>query len=413
MEIYILALIVLLIISSYVFSEYLSYLNASYRNKNIPEVLQGIYDKEKYLKSQKYGAANTKLSLFKNSFDTVIILAMLLLGGFSIVNSLTISLSENIIVSTLLFFAILMFASDIISTPFSLYSTFVIEEKFGFNKTTLKTFITDKLKSWLLMAVIGGGILAAIIWFYLQTQDYFWILVWAMLSLFSIFMAMFYSTLIVPLFNKQKPLEDGELRTAINKFADKAGFNVTNIFVIDGSKRSTKANAYFSGFGKKKRIVLFDTLINDMEVDEIVAVLAHEIGHYKKKHIISSMALSILQSGFMLYLFSLFAESKTLSHALGADKLSFALNLIAFSLLYSPISFVLGLLMSKLSRKNEYEADNFAKQYGLAEPLISGLKKLTAKNLSNLTPHPLYVKFYYSHPTLLQRLTALQKDERN
>lgn len=394
-------------IFTYLLSEILSYLNATNRNKNIPKELNDLYDNEKYLKSQQYGKVNDKFSLISSSFSTIITLLMLVFGGFAIVNNYAISISDDTIFSALIFFGIIMLVSDIIETPFSVYSTFVIEEKFGFNKTNIKTFILDKIKGWFLIAVIGGGLLYLIMWMYFEFKDMFWIYAWAAVSLFSIFMMMFYSTLIVPLFNKQTPLEEGDLRTAIEKFSKEAGFKLTNIFVIDGSKRSTKANAYFSGLGPKKRIVLYDTLIKDLSTDEIVAVLAHEIGHYKKKHTYSSMILSILQTGIMFYVFSIFVSNPELSKALGSGIMSFQLGLIAFGILYSPISMILGIAMNILSRKNEYEADNFAKKYGQAKHLISGLKKLTAKNLGNLTPHPLNVFFYYSHPTLLQRIRNL------
>jgi STE24 endopeptidase len=292
--------------------------------------------------------------------------------------------------------------------PFSIYDIFVIEERFGFNTTTLKTFLFDKLKTWFLGALIGGGILALIIWLYSITNDLFWIYAWIAMSLFSIFMSMFYSHIIVPLFNKQTPLPEGELRNAIELFADRSGFKLKNIFMIDGSKRSTKANAYFSGLGKKKRIVLYDTLIKDLSTEEITAVLAHEIGHYKKKHSFWNMLISIIQSGIMLYIFSIFVNHPELSKAMGSETISFQLGLIAFGIMYSPISLCIDLFMNILSRKHEYEADQFAKQNGVSEGLISGLKKLSEKNLSNLTPHPYYVFFYYSHPTLYQRIKSLQ-----
>jgi STE24 endopeptidase len=402
--------IIILLLLSFAGDEYLSYLNASYRNKKIPPELQDIYDKEKYLKSQRYAKTKRQFAFLKNSFDLVLILLMVAFGGFGYLNALIQSDFENIIIITLLFFGILIFASDLLSLPFSLYNTFVIEERFGFNTTSPKTFITDKLKSWLLLIIIGGGIISLIVWIYQHLGENFWLPAWIFISLFSIFTGMFYSTLIVPLFNKQKPLEEGELRTAIEKFADKAGFDLKNIYVIDGSKRSKKANAYFTGLGKKKRIVLFDTLIEELETDEIVAVLAHETGHYKKKHIYKSMMLSILQTGLMLFILSLFIESKSLSQALGASDKSFAVNLVAFGILYSPISFILGLYGNIKSRKHEYEADRFAKNYDFDEALISGLKKLSSKNLSNLTPHPAYVYFYYSHPPLYERIKALKNE---
>jgi STE24 endopeptidase len=385
----------------------LEYLNAKTRNKNIPDELKGIYDNEKYLKSQEYGKVNSRFSTITSGFSLLITLLMFFLFGFNFVNELALSVSLNSIIAALLFFGIIFFASDILNTPFSIYDTFVIEERFGFNKTTVKTFVLDKLKSWLLAAVIGGGILALIIWLYEFTQDTFWIWAWAAVSVFSVFMSMFYSNLIVPLFNKQTPLPEGDLRNAIEAFADQAGFKLASIFLIDGSKRSTKANAYFSGLGKKKRIVLYDTLIQDLSTNEIVAVLAHEIGHYKKKHTLSGIFLSIIQTGIILYIFSVFVNNSELSKALGSESTSFQLGLIAFGVLFSPVSSVIALFMNMLSRKHEYQADQFAKDYGQAEGLISGLKKLTEKNLSNLTPHPWYVFFYHSHPTLYQRIKKL------
>ena len=302
-----------------------------------------------------------------------------------------------------------MFASDILSLPFSYYKTFVIEEKFGFNKTSKKTFIFDKIKGWLMLIIVGGGILALITWFYQLTTSNFWIFTWIFISFFSLFMNLFYSKLIVPLFNKQTPLEEGDLKASIQNFATKIGFKLHNIYVIDGSKRSTKANAYFSGFGSQKRITLFDTLINDLETNEIVAVLAHEVGHYKGKHIIYNLLLSILLTGFTLFILSLLVGNVTLSQALNVETPSFHIGLIAFGVLYSPISEITNLFMNALSRKFEYQADNYAKENFEAEALISSLKKLSKNSLSNLTPHPLYVQIHYSHPTLYQRILNLKK----
>ncbi|HBK70386.1 MAG TPA: peptidase M48, partial [Flavobacteriaceae bacterium] len=278
---------------------------------------------------------------------------------------------------------------------------------YGFNKTSKKLFFIDKIKGWLLMVILGGGILAIISWFYQQTGKNFWIYTWVFMGVFSIFMTLFYSSLIVPLFNKQTPLENGELKTELEKFAKKVGFNLDKIFVIDGSKRSTKANAYFTGFGKKKRIVLYDTLINDLETDEIVAVLAHEVGHYKKKHVVFNMISSILLTGLTLYILSFFIDSELLANALSVNKPSFHIGLIAFGVLYSPISEITGLIMNYFSRKFEYQADDYAKKYFGAAPLISSLKKLSKNSLSNLTPHKTYVFMHYSHPTLLQRVENL------
>jgi STE24 endopeptidase len=296
-----------------------------------------------------------------------------------------------------------MLGSDILTTPFSYYSTFVIEEKYGFNKTTLKTFALDKIKGWFMLIIVGGALLSLIIWFYQWAGSSFWLYAWAVIAVFSVVMNMFYAKLIVPLFNKQTPLEDGSLRQKIEAYASKVGFKLDNIFVIDGSKRSTKANAYFSGFGREKRITLYDTLINDLEEEEIVAVLAHEVGHYKKNHIIINLVTSIALTGLTLWLLSLCIGSPLLSQALGVATPSFHIGLIAFGILYSPISEITSLLMNFISRAFEYQADNFAKETYAGAPLISGLKTLSKNSLSNLTPHPAYVFMHYSHPTLLQR----------
>ncbi len=402
-------IIVSIIIIEYIFSQVLNRLNSAWRKKELPPELQGIYDDNEYKKSQLYGSVNSRFSSLTAMFRLVLVLLMLFYGGFAYIDSIAHQLVENQILAALMFFGILYLASDILSIPFALYSTFVIEEKFGFNKTTVKTYILDTLKSWLLAIIIGGLILSIIVWFYYQTTNLFWLYSWIAISLFSIFMAMFYSNLIVPLFNKQTPLEEGELRNAINEFSKKAGFKINNIYVIDGSKRSSKANAYFTGLGHKKRIVLYDTLINDLSVNEIVAVLAHEIGHYKLKHTLLSIILSIIQTGIMFYILSLLIGNPDLSKSLGATQSTFELAVVAFAILFSPISTILGLFMNILSRKNEYQADNFAAQFGLSNELISALKKLSVKSLSNLTPHPAYVFVNYSHPTLYQRIIALMK----
>ncbi len=402
-------IILVILVVEYLTTRILDFLNSSWRTKKLPHELQGIYDEEKYKKSQEYGKVNSRFGLISGTFHFILVLLMVLLGGFAYFDEIAREYSQHPVWTALIFFGILFFLSDIISLPFSWYDTFVIEEKFGFNKTTVKTFIFDKLKGWMLAIIIGGTLLGLIIWLYFQTSNMFWIYAWATVSTFSIFMTMFYSNLIVPLFNKQTPLEEGELRDAIQKFSKKAGFELDNIYVIDGSKRSSKANAYFTGLGKKKRIVLYDTLINDLNVNEIVAVLAHEIGHYKLKHTLVSLVLSIIQAGVIFYILSLFVGNKDLSLALGADDYRFELSLIAFGMLFSPISTVIGLFMNIFSRKNEYAADNFAKSHGLGQELISALKKLSVNNLTNLTPHPAYVFAYYSHPTLYQRIKNINK----
>jgi STE24 endopeptidase len=353
-------IIITIITLDFLFENYLDYLNIRNMGKKLPPELDGIYDREKYNKQQAYQRENHKFGIISGTFSFVLVLAMFLLFGFALVDSFVWSLTSSSIVAALLFFGIIMLASHIIQLPFSVYDTFVIEEKYGFNKTTPKIFILDQLKGLALGAIIGGGLLALIVFIYQETQNMFWIYAWAVVAFFSVFMTMFYSNLIVPLFNKQTPLEEGELRTAIQKFAETADFKLDNIYVINGSKRSTKANAYFTGFGGRKRIVLYDTLIEEMETEEIVAVLAHEIGHYKKKHVAQGLVISLLQTGIILFIFSLLIDNPHLSKALGVEEPNFHIGLIAFGILYSPVSFVLEIFMNRLSRKNEYQADEFA-----------------------------------------------------
>ncbi len=401
-------IIVLIILIDFIIDKVLDALNARHFDDPIPKELQDVYDKKEYEKSQRYKKERYRFGVITSTFSVVLMLAFLFFDGFAYVDSIARSITENSIGIVLIFFGIIMFGSDILTLPFSWYSTFVIEEKYGFNKTTKATFVLDKLKSWVLMALVGGGILALITWFYEITQKDFWWYAWILVTVFTLFVTMFYAKLIVPLFNKQTPLAEGSLRSKIENYAEKVGFKLDNIFVIDGSKRSTKANAYFSGFGSEKRITLYDTLINDLKEEEIVSVLAHEVGHYKKKHVFANITASILTTGFTLWLLSLFVGNPLLSQALGVSDPSFHIGLIAFGILYSPISEVTGLFMNYLSRKFEYQADDYAKNTYNPEALISGLKKLSKTSLSNLTPHKAYVFMHYSHPTLLQRYKNLQ-----
>ena len=404
-------IIIGILLTDFILERFLEYLNSTRWSDQLPIEVKDIYNEKEYQKQQAYERANFHFSMASSSFSFMLTFLMFLFTGFALVNKWALLVSDNPIGTALVFFGILLLASDLLTTPFSIYNTFVIEDKFGFNKTTPKTFVFDKLKGYLLGAIIGGGLLALIVYIYQLTTNNFWIYTWLVITVFSVFMVLFYSTLIVPLFNKQTPLPDGDLKSAIEAFSAKVGFKLDNIYVIDGSKRSTKANAYFAGFGAKKRIVLYDTLINDMTTRELVAVLAHEIGHYKKHHVIWGLLLGVVQTGLMLFLFSLFVGNPDLSSALGSEKPSFHIGLVAFGILYSPISLVTGLAMNILSRKNEYEADAFAATYFDRNELASALKKLSVKNLSNLRPHPVYVFFHYSHPTLLQRLQALKTDK--
>ena len=401
--------ILIVLIVNFVFERWLDYLNVKNWSTELPPELRGIYNEEKYLKSQKYQKATHRFTLVTETLGFFATLMIFATGGFGWLDGIIRLHVSNPIFVALLFFAILGLITEILTLPFSWYDTFVIEAKFGFNKTTKPIFFLDKMKGLIISAIVGGLILCLIVWIYLIAGNLFWLYSLIVIAAFSVFMAMFYSSIIVPLFNKQTPLADGDLKNAISNFSVKAGFVLDNIYVIDGSKRSTKANAYFSGLGKKKRIVLYDTLISELKTEEIVAVLAHEIGHYKKHHIYLGLVYSLISAAVMLYIFSLVSGYPAFAKVLGSDIPSFQLAIISFGILYSPLSIVIGLGMNYSSRMHEYQADRFAAEKYKGEDLASALKKLSSNNLSNLTPHPAYVFFHYSHPTLLQRLKKLSE----
>ena len=400
---------VLIISIEFIFEKVLAYLNYRDLKDELPETLKDIYDPEKYRKSIAYNRENARFGFLTSGLSFTLILILIMTGFFGVLDAWIRSFVDHEILVSLAFFGVLFIASDILNTPFALYDTFVIEEKYGFNKTTPRTFITDKLKGYLLAIIIGGILISALLMLIQFMGQSFWVYFWIVIAAFSLFMNVFYTTLIVPLFNKLKPLEDSELKTAILEYSKGVNFPLDNVFIIDGSKRSTKANAYFSGLGKKKKVVLFDTLINNHSVEELVAVLAHEVGHYKKKHIIMGLISSIVQAGIMLFIMSLMIFNPLLSEAFGGSQLSIHLNLLAFFILFSPISTVTGILMNIISRKNEFAADKYAAKTYSAGPLQKALKKLSVDNLGNLTPHPWYVFVNYSHPPLLRRLGALDK----
>ena len=402
-------ILITILLIKFVIDSVLNHLNAKHFNDTLPNDVSDVYEINEYQKSQSYKRTNYNFSKITSLFSLITTLLFFFFNGFSIVDEIARGFSNNIIIITLIFFGIIIIGSDIISIPFSLYKTFVIEEKFGFNKSTKKLFFLDKIKGLLMTIILGGSILSIITWFYEFTGNYFWIYTWLLITTFSVFLNMFYSKLIVPLFNEQTILEEGDLKNEIVKYVNSVGFKANNIYVLNGSKRSTKANAYFSGFGNQKRITLYDTLINDLENNEIVAVLAHEVGHYKRKHILYNLTSSIILTGFALFVLSLFIKTPVLSLALGVSLPSFHIGLIAFGILYSPVSQILGIFMNYMSRKFEYQADNYAKNTFSASPLISSLKKLSKNSLSNLTPHYLYVFFHFSHPTLLDRIKNLNK----
>jgi len=377
----------------------------------MPTDLTGFYTEETYQKAKLYNRTLSNFGLFSESISFLITMTFFLLYGFAWLHELLSPLIENRILLTLVFFGILFFASDILNIPFSLYQTFVIEEKFGFNKTTVKTFITDKLKSYALLIIIGGIIGTILLYLIFWLEEDSWLIAFIVIASFSLFFSVFYSTLIIPLFNKLSPLEDGELKTAIFELAERVKFPLKNIYVIDGSKRSSKANAFFTGLWKKKKIVLYDTLIQKHSIPELVAVLAHEVGHYKKKHITKGLIISFAQTFIMLYVLSLLLFSPKLSQAFGSASNDYIIhiNLIALAILFEPVNLIVGLAGNIISRKHEFQADEFSVVSTRGKLLKDALKRLSTDHLSNLKPHPAYVFFYYSHPPLLQRLAAIDK----
>lgn len=402
-----LSLIVFILIGNYLLERYLDWLNMGNWTNELPYELKDVYDQDKYHKSQEYEKAKIRFGFVSSTFSLMVMLTLLFTGSFAMLNNAVLTITTHPVWSALLFFAMLAVLSDLLNLPFSYYSTFVLEDKFGFNRTNLVTFCLDKLKGYALGIILGGGFLYLFIWFYNTTGTNFWLFAWAAITIIMFLITMFYASLIVPMFNKLTTLPDNELRRDIENYCSKVGFKLNNIFVMDGSKRSAKANAFFSGLGARRRIVLYDTLVNNHTNDELVAVLAHEIGHYKKKHTRLTFTLGIVQTGFMLFIFSRLISNPDLSTALGSNKPFLQLGMLAFGILYSPLSLIIGLLMNVVSRKNEFEADRYAKETFKAEALTTALKKLSVNNLSNLMPHPVYVFFYYSHPPLLQRLKAL------
>lgn len=406
----ILFIILALVVISHVFDTFLTWLNLKAQPAEIPDAVAAFYDREKYYKSQEYHRHRTNFSFVTSGFSFLLSVGMLYFGGFGLIDSFLRAYLQHEILLALAFFGLVAIASDILTLPFQWYSTFVIEEKFGFNKTTVKTFVTDKLKGYLIGAIIGGALLSLLIYLVQAIGPDFWILFSLLAAVFILLVNMFYTTVFLPLFNKLTPLQDGELKTAIEAFSRKIDFPLDNIFVIDGSKRSNKANAFFSGIGRKKKIVLYDTLIANHSTEELVAVLAHEVGHFKKKHIIWGYVLSVIQVVFTLFILSRMIRSEDVSLAMGGTQQAIHLNLLAFGILFSPISGLTGLFMSLYSRKNEFEADAYAKETYSGSALASALKKLSVDNLSDLYPHPLYVFFHYSHPPLLKRLEMIEKN---
>ena len=406
---YLIYIFIFFILFGFIFSSILEYVNSKNWKDSVPDTLKDFYKESDYKKAKSYKLDRDKVSLISSLISTTLTIIFIFSGLYGKVSDYSLYYFDNLFLQSAGFFLFFLLISTIISLPISYYSIFTIEEKYGFNKSTMSTFIKDKIKSLIISLLIGGFILYISIQLYNFFEANFWLWLWVFLSAIIIFTNMFYTTLIVPIFNKLSPLEEGSLKNKIEKYSKKIGYSLDKIFVIDGSKRSSKANAFFSGLGPKKTIALFDTLIDKHEEDELVAVLAHEVGHYKKNHIKQGLLLSISQVGIICYILQLCLNEPNLSLALGGLESSFHLSLIAFSFLFSPLSIIIGIGMNIFSRKNEFEADKYAKETYNGESLKNALKKLSSDSLTNLYPHPLYVFVHYSHPPLLKRLEALDR----
>jgi STE24 endopeptidase len=384
-------------------------LNLSSLDSQLPDEFEGTYDTEKYAKSQEYTRATTRFQLVEATFSLALMIGFWQLGGFTWLDELTRSFELGPIATGLVFMLMLMIGLKLLHLPFQLWSTFSIEERFGFNRTSVRTFWFDQFKGIVIGGLLGGALMGAILFFFQTTGDSAWLWCWGTTAVFTLVTMFVAPTWIMPLFNEFTPLDEGELREAILGYAKDVEFPLEGLFVIDGSKRSSKANAFFTGFGKNKRIGLYDTLVEGQSTEELVAVVAHEIGHYKRKHIFKSLVIGIAHFGLLFWLLSIFLESQALFEAFGVSQPSVHAGLIFFGLLYTPIEMVLSVAMSAFSRKNEFEADAFAAETtGMPEELVTALKKLSTENLSNLTPHPFYVWLRYSHPPVLQRIDALR-----
>jgi len=405
-----LAIILAIILGQYFLELIVESSNIRHAKATLPEEFSDVYSPEDYKKSQNYLKEKTRFSLTTETILTVITILFILSGGFNFVDQLARSLDMGPIPTGLVFSAILLLAIQALSIPFAAYHTFTIEAKYGFNKTTIKTFILDRIKSWIIAAIILGIAFCAILWFFEKTGGLAWFYCWIGLTLMQLFLVFIAPVLILPLFNKYIPLEQGDLKQAIEDYAKVQNFKLQGIFKMDGSRRSTKSNAFFTGFGKFKRIALFDTLIEKHTTEELVSVIAHEIGHYSKKHIIKDLLISILTNGLMLLILSKFINNPGLFAAFRMEKLSIYASLFFFSFLYTPINLIISILGNVLSRKHEFEADAYAiETYGKPQAFIAALKKLSVNNLSNLTPHPLKVFLEYSHPPVLQRIRAIKQ----
>jgi STE24 endopeptidase len=404
-----LLIIIALVLFDFVWNTFLGLLNQFSKPRQLPQELDGLMTETEFAKAQRYQKEHFNLDLLSSCLGIGLTLLILFNGWLGEWADYSRTLIASPQFSFLLFIAVPALLSDLIGLPFALYSTFVIEGKYGFNKTSPGLFVIDKLKGYAMAMLIGGGLLLLLFWLISTLGSQFWLWFWLIAFLLIVLLNTFYTSWILPLFNKLSPLPQGELRDAIVGYCHSVQFPLSQLFEMDGSKRSTKANAFFSGLGKQKKIVLYDTLTQGYSTEEIVAVIAHETGHYKKKHVYQGLIFSSLQMGIMLYLLGFLIGSTEISQALGAKDAHIGLNLIAFGLLFSPLLMLIGLAGNLISRKNEYEADRYARETFGAKALVTALKKLHKDSLSNLSPHPLYVFFHYSHPSLLQRIRALNQ----
>ncbi|PZV84579.1 STE24 endopeptidase [Algoriphagus aquaeductus] len=402
-------LLVGVLVFGYSVRKILGYLNVTNPIPDVPDTLSEYLSQSKLQESKDYQRENFRFKFLAGTFSFLVTFLFITQGWFGAIDTWVGGFGFQPLIKSLVFFGLVFVGSDILSLPFDYYATFVIEEKYGFNKTSVQTFFSDKIKGYILSILVGGGLLMVFLWLIHQMGKDFWWQFWLVAVVFMVLVNLFYTAWILPLFNKLTPLADGELKQKIIHYAQSVNFPLDNIFVMDGSKRSSKANAFFSGFGKRKKVVLYDTLLEQHPPDELVAVLAHEVGHYKKKHIVWGMVAAVFQVGLMLFLLAQFIFSEKMSLALGGQAWSAELNIIGFTMLFAPISMILGIGMNWLSRKNEFEADAFAKETFEGRPLAEALKTLSVKTLSNINPHPWYVFVNYSHPPLLERLDRLER----
>ena len=402
------------VVSIYLLDLIGSFLNLSALRPDLPDEFSDICNGEEYARSQEYTREETWFAVIVDSFDVIVLLAFWWVGGFAWLDGLVRGFAEDSILRGLLFIGVLCLTARILSLPFQIYSTFVIEEKYGFNRMTWRTFVADLTRALLLSLLLGIPLLALVLFLFEFFDGLAWVYGWVAVSGFSLLLTYLAPQLILPLFHKFTQLEEGELKDSIRTMAEKCEFPLKEVYKIDGSRRSTKANAFFTGLGRNRRIALFDTLIENHSVRELVAVLAHEIGHYRKKHITQSVVLGVLQTGILFFLLGLFLNNRGLFDAFAVEEMSIYGSLVLFFLLFQPVSRLLGFGMMIFSRRNEYEADAYAAEVtGHPEDLISGLKRLSKENLANLTPHPFFVFMNYSHPPTLKRIQALARAPRN